>query len=314
MAMGDGGTAAYDSGFYNIGVRPAFEDLGIGGADRFGRPLSDARREPGGPRVAADGAFKTPSLRNVALTPPFFHNGGEKSLADVVRFYNRGGNRLSVAGGDTTGTGDDGRLAQAAGVAAAMGGSNLAPDIGDPSRPDGGLGLTDQEQAQLVAFLKALTDPRVACHKAPFDHPALTVSVGQQFPRRQPRRERRRRAAHAAGGGCGRLRQVRLRHAQQRRPVREQGRRGAPRAVTDRAWPGRPWPARRPAGAGRVRRTRCGFAQSEVAVGRPGWRSPRASGSPAAGRVRPPPPAACGSCRGPATRRCARAAPRRSGG
>ena len=61
-----------------------------------------------------------------------------------------------------------------------MGGSNLDPDIGDPSQPNGGLGLSEQEQAQLVAFLKALTDPRVACHRAPFDHPSLIVSVGHK--------------------------------------------------------------------------------------------------------------------------------------
>ena len=29
-----------------------------------------------------------------------------------------------------------------------------------------------------MAFLKALTDPRVACHRAPFDHPSLLVPVG----------------------------------------------------------------------------------------------------------------------------------------
>ena len=177
MAMGDGGTATYDDGFYNIGVRPAFEDLGIGGPDRFGGPLSAARRAGGG-RVAVDGAFKVPSLRNVALTPPYFHNGGQKSLAEVVAFYDRGGDRAPAGGGDTTGTGRDGRLGQGAPVGPGMGGSNLAPDVGDPSRPKGGLGLSAQEQAQLVRFLQALTDPRVACHQAPFDHPSLTLSVG----------------------------------------------------------------------------------------------------------------------------------------
>ena len=78
--MGDGGTATYDNGFYDIGVRPAFEDLGVGGADRFGNPLSFARAAgPGGSRVAVDGAFKVPSLRNVALTPPYFHDGGRRA-------------------------------------------------------------------------------------------------------------------------------------------------------------------------------------------------------------------------------------------
>jgi cytochrome c peroxidase len=37
------------------------------------------------------GAFKTPGLRNVALTAPYMHDGSEASLEDVVRFYARGG-------------------------------------------------------------------------------------------------------------------------------------------------------------------------------------------------------------------------------
>jgi cytochrome c peroxidase len=38
------------------------------------------------------GAFKTPTLRDIELTTPYMHNGSEKTLLDVVRFYNRGGN------------------------------------------------------------------------------------------------------------------------------------------------------------------------------------------------------------------------------
>ena len=43
-------------------------------------------------RVAVNGAFKTPSLRNVELTGPYFHNGGASTLMQVVEFYARGGN------------------------------------------------------------------------------------------------------------------------------------------------------------------------------------------------------------------------------
>jgi hypothetical protein len=53
-----------------------------------------------------------------------------------------------------------------------MGGSNADPNV----KP---LSLNPQQSAQLVAFLQALTDPRVACHMAPFDHPGLTVANGQ---------------------------------------------------------------------------------------------------------------------------------------
>jgi len=38
------------------------------------------------------GAFRTPSLRNVELTAPYFHDGSAATLADVLRFYNQGGN------------------------------------------------------------------------------------------------------------------------------------------------------------------------------------------------------------------------------
>jgi cytochrome c peroxidase len=37
------------------------------------------------------GSYRTPSLRNIALTAPYFHDGSAKTLADVVKFYNEGG-------------------------------------------------------------------------------------------------------------------------------------------------------------------------------------------------------------------------------
>ena len=207
MARVEAPPALHDNGFYNIGVRPVFEDLGNGGADPYGNPLSFTRQfvlAPGttdvgidrfsvdpcelyggrcaslpgaaqaqSQRIVVDGSFKIPGLRNVALTPPYFHNGGQRSLADVIAFYNRGGDRRTLANGDTTGTGTLGRpIATATPIGPNMGGSNMDPSV----RP---LGLTATQQAQLVAFLQALTDPRVACHMAPFDHPGLTVANGQ---------------------------------------------------------------------------------------------------------------------------------------
>jgi len=68
------------------------------------------------------GAFKTPSLRDIELTAPYFHDGSVATLRDVVAHYNRGG--------DTK--------------------DNLDPDI----KP---LSLSDAEQDALVAFMKALT-------------------------------------------------------------------------------------------------------------------------------------------------------------
>jgi hypothetical protein len=184
-----------------------FEDIGNGGVDPYGNPLSFTRQfilapgdadvgidrfpvdpcelnggkcaslptaaEARSQRVVVDGSFKIPGLRNVALTPPYFHNGGLRSLADVVAFYNRGGDRRTLANGDTTGTGPLGRpIATVAPIGSNMGGSNMDPNVTS-------LNLNAQEAAQIVAFLQSLTDPRVACHMAPFDHPGITVANGQ---------------------------------------------------------------------------------------------------------------------------------------
>jgi cytochrome c peroxidase len=177
MQMGDGGVALYDTGFYNIGVRPTGEDIGIGGTDAFGNPLSFSREYVAvlqgqpvpdsfapptggnvrGGRVAVDGAFKVPTLRNVALTPPYMHNGGFASLEQVIAFYNRGGNRQNAGCGDTTGFGTNC--------------SNVDPEIENRS-------FNQQDVSDLVAFLKALTDNRVACHAGPFDHPSLQLPNG----------------------------------------------------------------------------------------------------------------------------------------
>jgi len=48
MILDDKAAAVYDGGFYNIGVRPTAEDVGVGGNDAFGNPLSsrDASHAP----------------------------------------------------------------------------------------------------------------------------------------------------------------------------------------------------------------------------------------------------------------------------
>ena len=99
-----------DMGFNNIGVSSTLEDLGVGGSDPFGKPLSNARQAfLNGDDLSAlgsitgvantlgvDGAFKIPGLRNVELTAPYFHNGDAKSLEEVVDFYFRGGSFQSA--------------------------------------------------------------------------------------------------------------------------------------------------------------------------------------------------------------------------
>jgi len=160
MIMGDNREAVYDNGFYNIGVRPTAEDVGVGGTDPFGLPLSEARLaqmglfvDPNTPvapgdRVAVDGAFKAAHLRNLAMTAPFFHNGGQATIRQVVEFYNRGGDF------------HDENI------------DNLDPDIQR-------LNLTEEEIDDLVAFLTTgLLDRRVLYRMAPFDGPGLTLPNG----------------------------------------------------------------------------------------------------------------------------------------
>src|SRR5437763_13251789 len=49
-----------------------------------------------GDETARGGFFKAPQLRNVALTAPYFHNGSQLTLEQVVEFYNRGGDFNTV--------------------------------------------------------------------------------------------------------------------------------------------------------------------------------------------------------------------------
>jgi cytochrome c peroxidase len=100
--------------------------------------------EDGGQQPGNKSKFKTTTLRNVELTGPYFHNGGYLTLRQVVDFYDRGGN---------------------------FPGMNTDSQI----RP---LGLTNTEKNALVAFLLTLTDERVRCEKAPFDHPSITIPLG----------------------------------------------------------------------------------------------------------------------------------------
>lgn len=98
-----------------------FHNTGIG----FGRDDRDPGRF-GITRKPADRfAFKTPTLRGVAKTAPYMHDGSLRSLKEVVEFYSRGGER------------DD-------------------PLLDRRMRP---LGLSDEDIEHLVSFLKALSRP-----------------------------------------------------------------------------------------------------------------------------------------------------------
>lgn len=181
MKNGQCENVIYDQSFYNIGVRPTAEDLGLGNKDPFGNPLSIAEllttppsqipsqelltiQYPNiigsnppvngplvyGERTSTKGAFKVPNLRNLSLTAPYFHNGGQATIRQVVEFYNRGGDFRDQ-------------------------------NVQFIDFEIGKLGLTEQEITDLVAFLStALTDQRVVEQKAPFDHPQLFVPNGHK--------------------------------------------------------------------------------------------------------------------------------------
>lgn len=175
----DGTEFRFDTGFFNIGVRPTGEDPGIGGTDPFGNPLSETRMSQIGKahllgqgfdpqregsiaadaNVLVDGAFKVPGLRNVEFTGPYFHNGGKATLMQVVDFYNRGGDFVRENG----------------------------PRNLPPIQP---LGLSQEQKEDLVAFLLALSDDRVRYARAPFDHPSLCVTNGHEGDHLQVRVDR----------------------------------------------------------------------------------------------------------------------------
>ena len=94
----------------------AFVDLGLGGV------LND---------VAENGKFRVPTLRNVALTPPYMHNGVFASLREVIEFYN----------------------------SRDINPTQPAPEVSENvNRRIGNLGLTPAEIDDLTAFLNTLTD------------------------------------------------------------------------------------------------------------------------------------------------------------
>jgi len=76
------------------------------------------------------GAFKTPTVRNAAITAPYMHNGVFKTLEEVVDFYNKGG------------------------------GKGLGYEVDNQTLPFDELKLNKKEESALVAFMKTLTDKK----------------------------------------------------------------------------------------------------------------------------------------------------------
>ncbi len=117
-----------DEKFHNIGIgqrepyKQFYTDIG-----RHKPPYPELGRFNRTQRPEDLGAFKTPTLRELDHTDPYMHDGSLATLAEVVDYYNQGGERNA----------------------------NLDPRI----KP---LGLTDSQKADLIAFLHALSTDGVA--------------------------------------------------------------------------------------------------------------------------------------------------------
>jgi cytochrome c peroxidase len=108
-------------------------------------PLPGTEYDPGRAAVDPEGvdrAFKAPTLRNIALTAPYMHNGAFKTLEEVVDFYAQGGGRKD-------------------------GMQNVDVSVR-------GFEISDSERADLIAFLYALTDESAL--------PEIPVSVPSGLP------------------------------------------------------------------------------------------------------------------------------------
>lgn len=117
-----------DNKFHNVGTRhvgPLAVDLGRMAVSKSPEDMH---------------AFKTPGLRNIALTAPYMHDGVLRTLEEVVEFYNKGGEMHNM---------------------------------GHKSEKIQPLNLTEGEKADLVAFLKSLTSktlPAVTVPQLPPDN------------------------------------------------------------------------------------------------------------------------------------------------
>lgn len=107
-----------------------FEVLGTTLTENLSKPEKDT--DDGRIRVRPikfyEGAFKTPTVRNSAVTGPYMHNGAFTSLDSLMEFYNRGG------------------------------GAGLGLDLPYQTLSPNSLNLSEEEKKDVISFLNALTD------------------------------------------------------------------------------------------------------------------------------------------------------------
>ena len=122
----------------------AFHNTGLYNLDAFGRYPEGGQ---GVYEITADladmGRFRAPTLRNIALTAPYMHDGSIATLSEVIDHYARGGRKI-----------EDG------------------PNAGDGSKNPhksefiSGFIITEAERADLIAFLESLTDQTLLTNPA----------------------------------------------------------------------------------------------------------------------------------------------------
>lgn len=117
-----GELAFHNTGLYNLDGRGAYPSDNPGIQEHTGRPEDMGR-------------FRAPTLRNVEVTAPYMHDGSIATLDGVIDHYAAGGRSLTE--GPRAGVGRDNPLK-----------SSFVP----------GFKLTSEERADLLAFLRALTD------------------------------------------------------------------------------------------------------------------------------------------------------------
>lgn len=106
---------------------PNFTDVGFHnlGLASFDTKTPDLGRYSQRPLGLMKGAFKTPTLRDITLSSPYFHDGSAKTLEEVIKHYKSGGKVKS----------------------------NISPNFK-------AVNITDEEMKNLVSFMEALTSPQ----------------------------------------------------------------------------------------------------------------------------------------------------------
>ena len=128
--MGNTNESFYNIGLYNIGGTGNYPEHGQGAFVYTNNP-------------ADRGKYRTPSLRNALLTPPYMHDGSIATLTEVIKLFEQGGRNITYG--------------------AYVGDGRANPNKSTLIQP---FTLTDAERSDLLAFLYALTDSTVLTNPA----------------------------------------------------------------------------------------------------------------------------------------------------